>query len=148
MSEVEPTYTGKEITEGEWAGWRVWGPDPFELLAGPFFSREDPEGRMVCAFRAKAKHMNGHGAMHGGALMTFADYAIFAIASEHIKETSAVTIQMSCEFIGPAYEGELVEATGDVVRAGGALVFLRGMITADGRPALGYSAILKKLPKR
>jgi uncharacterized protein (TIGR00369 family) len=148
VNDVEPTYTGEVIAEGEWAGWRVWGPDPFELLAGPFFARKDAEGRMVCAFRAKAKHMNGHGAMHGGALMTFADYALFAIASEHIKETSAVTVQLSCEFIGAAHEGELIEARGDVVRAGGSLVFLRGVITADGRPALGYSAVLKKLRRR
>jgi uncharacterized protein (TIGR00369 family) len=148
VSKTEPTWTGEPIAEGEWAGWRIWGPDPFELLSGPFYARAEPGGAMVCAFRAGPKHMNGHGAMHGGALMTFADYALFAIAGEEIRETSAVTAQMSCEFIDAAFEGEIVEARGEIIRSGGSLIFLRGMVTADGRPALSFSAILKKLRRR
>ena len=143
-ADEEAVWTPRQITEGEWAGWQIWSPDPYELLSGPFYARRDEAGRMVCAFRAQRKHMNGHGAMHGGCLMTFADYALFCFATDHL-EASAVTAQMSCEFIGAAQEGDLVEASGEVIRAGGSLVFLRGMVTTGGRPLLSFSAILKKV---
>ena len=102
---------------------------------------------MVCALRAERKHMNGHDNMHGGALMTFADYSLFCIATDHLED-SAVTAQLSCEFIDAAHEGDLVEASGEVIRAGGSLVFLRGMTTTAGRPLLSFSAILKKIRRR
>jgi uncharacterized protein (TIGR00369 family) len=144
---ADQTWTGEPITQGEWAGWRIWSPDPYELLSGPFYARRDEAGGMVCAFLAERKHMNGHDNMHGGCLMTFADYALFCIATDHLEET-AVTAQMSCEFIGAAHEGDLVEASGEVIRAGGSLIFLRGMITTAGRPLLSFSAILKKVRRR
>jgi uncharacterized protein (TIGR00369 family) len=146
--ETNETWTLKTIADGEWAGWRIWSSDPYELLSGPFYARRDGDGRMVCAFRAERKHMNGHGAMHGGCLMTFADYALFCIATDHIQDVGSVTAQMSCEFIDAAHEGDLVEANGEVIRAGASLVFLRGMVTTGGRPLLSFSAILKKIRRR
>ena len=72
----------KQITEGEFAGWHTWPNEPFEHdAAGPFYLREDENGKMVAAFRAERKHMNAGGVVHGGALMTFADFALFALAA-------------------------------------------------------------------
>jgi uncharacterized protein (TIGR00369 family) len=141
-------WTPVEIAEGVWAGWRIWSSDPYELLSGPFYARRDAQGRMRCAFRAERKHMNNSGAMHGGCLMTFADYALFCIASDDIESHGSVTAQMSCEFIDAALEGEIVEAHGEVIRAGRSLVFVRGMVEAAGRPVLSFSAIMKRAKPR
>ena len=89
--------------------------------------------------------MNGGGFMHGGCLMTFADYALFCIADEELQGTGSVTASMNCEFIDAARVGDLVEATGEVVRAGRSLVFIRGTITTADRPLLTFSAIVKKV---
>ena len=148
MDEPDGRWTPQAIADGEWAGWTLWSADPFELLAGPFYARRDESEHIVCAFRAERKHMNGHGAMHGGCLMTFADYAIFCIASEHLQDSGSVTAQMNCDFVDAAFEGDLVECVGEVVRAGASLIFVRGQITAAGRVTLTYSAILKKTKKR
>ena len=80
--------------------------------------------------------------------MTFADYAIFCIASEHLQDSGSVTAQMSCEFIDAAFEGEIVQATGEVIRAGASMIFVRGLVETAGRPLLSFSAILKKVRKR
>ena len=141
-------WTPEEITEGEWAGWRIWSSDPFELLSGPFYARRNEEGRMVCAFRAEKKHMNGGGFMHGGCLMTFADYSIFIIAREALAGHGSVTASMNSEFVDAGREGDLIECRGEVVRAGASLVFVRGMITTSGRPLLNFSSIIKKLRRR
>jgi uncharacterized protein (TIGR00369 family) len=146
--DAQAPWTAGVVTEGEWAGWRVWGSDPFELLAGPFYAKRDDGGRMVCAFRAEAKHMNGGGFMHGGCLMTFADYALFCIGDEHLAGGGSVTASMSCEFIDSAVAGEMIEATGEVVRGGRSLVFVRGTIATAGRPLLTFSGIVKKVKRR
>jgi len=141
-------YSFEEITDGEWAGWRVWSADPYELLSGPFYARRAEDGAMVCAFRAEKKHMNGGGFMHGGCLMTFADYALFCIATDDLQGTGSVTASFNAEFVDAAREGDIVEARGEVVRAGGSLVFIRGQISTAGRCLLNFSAIVKKVRRK
>src|SRR5215212_11384728 len=87
----------RPITEGEWAGWRNWGADQFEDMTGPFVYRVEDGGKVRCAFRAEAKHMNGGGFMHGGCLMTFADYALFVFARPAIQGVGSVTATFNCE---------------------------------------------------
>jgi uncharacterized protein (TIGR00369 family) len=143
--DAQAPWTPIEITEGEWAGWRIWSSDPYELLSGPFYCRQGEDGGMVCAFRAEGKHMNGGGFMHGGCLLTFADYALFCIGAEALAGSGSVTASLNGEFIDAAQVGEVIEARGEVIRAGASLVFIRGMISTAGRPLMNFSAIVKKV---
>ena len=136
------------ITEGEWAGWSSWQSDAFEQRAGPFYERFDAEGRGTCAFRAEPRHMNGGGFMHGGCLLTFADSAIFTFARKELAQHHGVTMNLSGDFLDSARVGELIEATGEVTRAGHKTIFVRGLATADGRPVLSFTAIIKKTGPR
>jgi uncharacterized protein (TIGR00369 family) len=146
MSEENP-ISGQwiPITEGEWAGWMHWPSDNWEVNGGPFYFRQEADGTARCAFRAQAKHMNGQGHMHGGALMTFADYSMFGIAAGALAETAAVTVSMTCDFISGANIGDLVEATGEIVRQGRTLIFQRGLITCDGRTVMTFSGVLMRV---
>ena len=133
------------VTDGEFAGWSCWRADAFEQTAGPFYHRVDENGP-VAAFRAGAKHMNLGASVHGGCLMSFADFALFAIAAEVIGEDGfAVTAAFTSEFISGAKEGQLIEARGEVLRSGKSLIFLRGLVTAEGKPCLNFSATLKRV---
>lgn len=137
------------VDGGEWAGWRTWsGLDPFEDQSGPFYFREDEAGVVTTAFRAETKHMNGGGFMHGGCMMTFADFSLFAIAWKELADSRAVTVSLNGEFVGPARPGDLVTATGEVVRAGGSLLFVRGLIATGGSPMLNFSGVVKKIRSR
>jgi acyl-coenzyme A thioesterase PaaI-like protein len=145
--DLETNYTAKltTVSEGEWAGWSWYpGGDPFEDLAGPFYCRIDDQGERLCAFRAEHKHMNGGMFMHGGCVMTFADYALFVIAGEAIEGGRAVTATFNGEFVGTAGVGALVECTGEVVKAGKSMVFVRGLIQSGGEPVMSFSGVLKK----
>ncbi|MGP1354504.1 MAG: PaaI family thioesterase [Parasphingopyxis sp.] len=133
------------ITEGEWAGWSTWRGDSFEQSSGPFYERIDEDGRPVSAFRAEPRHMNGAGFMHGGCLLTFADGAIFTIAHEAMADEHGVTLSVTGDFLDPVSVGQLVEARGEVVRAGGKTIFVQGMVTADGKPALRFNGIIRKI---
>ena len=146
--DAQTPWTPQPVKEGEWAGWGRYDSDPYENLTGPFYARRGDDGQMVCAFRAEKKHMNGGGHMHGGCMATFADYALFMIADEALKDVGSVTASLNCEFVDGAQEGELIEARGEVVRAGGSMVFVRGLITASGRPITNFSAIIKKIRRK
>jgi uncharacterized protein (TIGR00369 family) len=148
---TENTYVSKliTVTEGEWAGWSCYpGGDPFEDLAGPFYYRVGDDGRPVCAFRAERRHMNGGGFMHGGCVMTFADFALFVIARDVIDGSRTVTATFNAELVGTAREGDLVECTGEVVKAGRSMVFVRGLISNAGEPVASFSSVLKKTRPR
>ncbi len=146
--ETDGIWVHKLVESGEWAGWMGYQGDPFEDLTGPFHYRMDETGQAVSAFRAERKHMNGSGNMHGGCLMTFADYALFIIGREALKDVGSVTASLNGEFIDGAVEGEFIEARGELVRAGGSLVFIRGLITTGGRPLFTFSGIVKKVRRR
>lgn len=139
----------EDVTEGEFAGWRRFGArDTFDAIMGPFYFRRREDGHVCCAFRAEQKHMNAGGRMHGGALMTFADIALFMIAYETMEGTRGVTVQLDSTFLDAARVGDLVEAQGEVTRAGGSLVFVRGQITTAGKLLFTFSGVIKKIGSR
>jgi uncharacterized protein (TIGR00369 family) len=138
-------FAGYDEGVGEWSGWVTDRTDAYERHCGPFFSRRDADGKMRCAFRVGAGHLNSSQVVHGGCLMTFADYSLFSIARQEIKGGRAVTVSFTSEFLNAAREGEFLEATGEVTTAATSLVFVRGMITSNNLPILNYSAVIKKI---
>jgi len=137
------------MDSGEFAGWTTWAEEPFEHeTAGPFYFRIDANGP-VAAFRVARKHMNAGGVVHGGCLMTFADFALFAIGHEAMEGEYGVTVAFTAEFLSGALEGERLEARGEVLRKGGSLSFVRGLIsTDDGRAVLNFSGTIKRRRKQ
>lgn len=98
--------------EGEFAGWRTWSDDTFEMHSGPFWHRREPDGTIRCAFRVQKKHLNSSSNVHGGCFMTFADYCLFAIAAP-VLQGSVVTVDFACQFLDAGREGELILGTGE-----------------------------------
>lgn len=141
-----PRHDGAvQATSGEFAGWWTWTRDNFEVHNGPFWHREDEHGAIRCALRIQKKHVNGSGAVHGGCLLAFADYCLFAIAHKVLMGGRGVTLSLASEFIDAAYEGDMIEGHGEVVRAGRSILFLRGTLTCSGRPVLTFSGTIKRI---
>jgi uncharacterized protein (TIGR00369 family) len=136
-----------ELTEGPFKGWLTWGDglDPFETHVGPLVFRTEPGGRARAAFMPERKHLNGGGVIHGGALMSFADFALFGLAHEALQGTHAVTVTFNAEFVGAGAAGKLVEAEGRVVKETRSLVFVQGVLSQGDAPILAFSGTLKKL---
>lgn len=134
-------------TAGEFRGWRTWSRDNFESHTGPFWHRMEDDGQIRCAFRVEKKHLNGMGNVHGGAFMAFADYCLFAIAAP-VLQGPAVTVSFACEFLDAAREGELVEGTGEITRAGGSMIFLRGLLKSAERPLFTFSGTIKRVKRK
>ena len=121
--------------------------DPFEELVGPLCFKKDADGRLRFAFEATRSHANTSGQIHGGMLMTFADYALCLAAIHGLPDERCVTVSLTCEFTAPGEVGDFVESTAEVVRRARSLTFVRGQITAGNRILLNYSGIVKRLPR-
>lgn len=134
-------------TSGEFKGWRTWSRDSFEANNGPFWHRLEEDGRVRCAFRVEKKHLNGMRNVHGGCFMTFADYCLFAMAAP-VLQGPGVTVSFACEFLDAAREGELIECDGEIMRAGGSLIFLRGLLRSGERTLFTFSGTIKRVKKR
>lgn len=132
--------------DGEFKGWRTWMRDSFEAHNGPFWHKVEDDGQVRCAFRVEKKHLNGMSNVHGGCYMTFADYCLFALASRELKGPG-VTITFACEFLDAAKEGERIECAGEVTRAGGSLIFVRGTLLSDARRLFTFSATIKRVKR-
>ena len=134
------------VETGPWAGWYSWaGTDPFEDATGPFYLRRDEQG-IVTGFMPGATNLNGHGIVHGGCLMTFADFSLFMFAAADGHNVGGVTVSMNSEFIGAAEPGVLLEARGELLGGGRSLAFVRGVITAGTRRILSFSGTIKRTP--
>ncbi len=145
-SPTPPPIRGNFMPEhiAPWQGWWKWtGQDPFEDASGPFFVKRDERG-IVTGFLPDMKNVNGHGTVHGGALMTFADYSLFMIAGTAGDEVIGVTVTMNCEFVNSAQPGQLLTGRGECVRAGRSLIFIRGMIYSGDDAVMSFSGTIKR----
>ncbi|WP_291890739.1 PaaI family thioesterase [Maricaulis sp.] len=135
-------------TEGEFKGWQYWPEEPFESHVGPFYRTVDEEG-VIGAFRAERKHMNAGGVVHGGCLMSFADFMLFSIAWDAFEDGSmGVTMTFNSEFLDGAPEGALVTSRGEVTRMGKSTIFVRGMIYSEDRPVMSFSGSIRRFTPR
>ena len=119
----------------------------FSYRTGAGMQPTDQDGHVICAFRVEDKHLNGQRNVHGGAFMAFADYCLFALASP-VLQGPGLTVSFACEFLDAAREGELVEGTGEIMRAGGSMIFLRGLLKSGERPLLTFSGTIKRVKGR
>lgn len=149
MAEEAEMLNKQEVTEGPFKGWWTWGygQDPYETMTGPFVFKKTKDG-IVCATMPEQRHLNGSMAnIHGGFFMTFADFAIFAIAMEELAGEHAVTLSLTSEFLAAGKLGAPLEARGIVTRNTRSLIFVRGQIEQTGKVIFTFNAILKKLGK-
>lgn len=128
-------------------GYQTWdGVDAFENLVGPFYYKKQDNGEYKAAFVSDDRHKNIGGILHGGLLMTFADFSLFTIAKDHL-DSVFVTLGFNSEFVSAGYAGTLIEATGEVTGSSRSLLFVRGKIFSDDRTIMTFSGILKKITK-
>jgi acyl-coenzyme A thioesterase PaaI-like protein len=65
-----------------------------------------------------------------------------------VLQGPGVTVSFGCEFLDAAREGELVEGTGEIMRAGGSMIFLRGVLKSGERTLFTFSGTIKRVKRR
>ncbi|CAE6961879.1 unnamed protein product [Symbiodinium natans] len=96
--------------------WGRSGVDPYEEHVGPFYQNPDQQ---TMTMLVTPRMCNALGILHGGALMSFCDAALYVIAREHTYETTGrvfVTFSFSIDFLSRCRAGAQVLAGGEVVK--------------------------------
>ncbi len=131
-------------------GWVSFLPDAFSGQLGQIWTRGrgDPAGLEVGVLASEAI-TNGHlGTVHGGALMTFADVALGMAVTDLLGAPTCATVSLQVQFVAAAKVGQFVTCRPEVVRRTMHLVFMRGVVEADGRAVATADGIWKAFARR
>ncbi|WIM12559.1 PaaI family thioesterase [Enhydrobacter sp.] len=129
--------------------------DPFEDHTGPFYFRIDGDARakdsVHCVLPTEPRHANYAGGVHGGAVLTFADYALCLVAGRAADGGSnssfAMTVSIAVEFLNAGRIGPPLEARGEPLQVTGRLAFARGSITQEGRIVALWSGVCRHVAR-
>lgn len=120
------------------------GFDPAEDYIGPFYQGRDEQGPLY-AFEAGENHCNAHGIVHGGVLMTFADYALCMVATDGYAGESCVTVSFTSEFVAAASIGAVVTSRAHVTRKTRSMGFVRGEVYVGDEVVMTCGAVVKRI---
>ena len=133
-------------------GWFSWGDFPRSSFAAAtgrlLFRPAGPKRGEVRMFPTEA-HMNMGGSIHGGAVMSFIDMAMFAGGRcAGMAEGHYVTLDLTTHFIARGQVGIPLDAKVELVRQTRSLVFLQGIVLQDDDPCYSFTGTLKKVTRR
>ena len=121
-------------------GWKLMDDGPMPSAIGVPWAKRLPDGWRY-GMLTTPDHVNPAGAVHGGILMTFADHTLGLYVWEAADRAPNVTIQLNTHFLGAVKPGDFLELRGEVTRATGTMVFVRGTIHVGDRPVLAMDGI-------
>ena len=140
----------EHITDGPNAGWTRWRRDPdgrFASLLGDFFFRQGPDGSVECKMETDRRHSNGLGYIHGGFIMSFIDMAMFAFIFRQLENHAAVTLSCATDFLSAGIVGKPIEATGEILKETGKMLFVRGLVKQDGVNVASFTGTMRKIAR-
>jgi uncharacterized protein (TIGR00369 family) len=120
-------------------------PGEFIRVNGPLYVIREGD-RVRCGFRVEERHTNPMGICHGGMMASFCDMLLPMTAfrtCEAVKGRFLPTVSLQIDYLAPAPLGAWVEGEAQVLRTTRSLVFMQGLVSADGEPAARVSGIFK-----
>ena len=94
-------------------------------------------------------HLNMGGSLHGGAVMSFIDMALFAGGRcAGMAEGHYVTLDMTTHFLGRGRAGPPLDAHVELVRQTPGHVFLQGVVRQEGEACYSFTGTLKRIRDR
>lgn len=129
--------------------------DPFEDHIGPFYFRIEGDTRtknsVHCVLPTEPRHANYASGVHGGAILTLADYALCLVAGRAADGGSnssfAMTVSIAVEFLNAGHVGAPLEARGEPLQVTGRLAFARGSVTQEGRIIALWSGVCRHVAR-
>lgn len=136
------------LTEAELeaAGWCRLPAVRYSAALGPIWTILR-DGVLTVALQAQEHLANDNlGIIHGGALMTFADMALgYAVVRANNFQPNFVTSQLSIQLVSAGRVGQFITCKPEVVRKTSKLIFVRGLIEADGKTLASADGIFSML---
>ncbi|MEO7240430.1 MAG: PaaI family thioesterase [Sphingomicrobium sp.] len=130
-------------------GWYSWGEFPrgsFAQATGKLLFRPDGPNRGLVRMTVTDAHLNLGGSIHGGAVMSFIDMALFAGGRcAGMAEGHYVTLDLTTHFLARGAAGMPLDAHVELIRQTRSLVFLQGVCRQGGEPRYSFTGTLKRV---
>jgi uncharacterized protein (TIGR00369 family) len=117
----------------------------FIAVNGPLYARRNEAGFQL-GFRVEARHCNPMGICHGGMMATFCDMLLpisAHVMSKELAERFLPTINLQIDYLAASPLGAWVQGEAQLLRATRSLVFMQGLVHADGVSVARVSGIFK-----
>ena len=122
----------------------------FIEIVGPLYYRRAPGTDRLrgisLGFRVEPRHCNPAGTCHGGMLATFVDMLLPVTATstcEPLRGLYLPTISLQLDYLAGAPLGSWLQGDAQVLRHTRNMVFVQGLLSADGTPVARASGIFK-----
>ena len=120
-----------------------WTPMDNDIMPGGIGTpwRKRHENTWLYGLLTRADHANPAGAVHGGILVAFADHTLGCYVEAAADGAPNVTIQLNTHFLAAVVPGSFLELRGEVTRATGSMVFVRGLLAVGERDVAAVDGI-------
>ena len=132
-----------------WYSWTDIAAGSFAAATGKLLFRPDGPGQAIVRMFPDERHMNMGGSIHGGAVMSFIDMALFGGGHcAGMSEAHYVTLDLTTHFIARGRAGVPLDAHVELIRETRSMAFLQGVCRQDGEPCYSFTGTLKRLRTR
>jgi len=130
-------------------GWWSWDlsahDERFNAVLGKLLVRPEGPGRATCRMFPETRHSNLGDMVHGGAILTFIDMALFAggrLAGANVIR--AVTLDLGTRFLSRGRIGVPLDAEVELLRETKRLAFFAGRVVQEGELIAHFTGALRK----
>ena len=123
--------------------------DGFIAVNGPLYVKKLEPG-ILLGFRVERRHCNPMGICHGGMIATFCDMLLPISAhylSPELERRFLPTINLQVDYLAASKLGAWVQGEAQLLRATRSMVFMQGVVSADGDAVARVSGIFKIGPR-
>ncbi len=134
-----------------WHKWQMTDPSRYNgTVLGKMLVRSEGEGKARLRIFPEHRHSNLANAVHGGVTLGFIDVAMFGASRMFglIDAGTAVTLDLSVQFIGAGLIGEPMDAEVELLKETGQLLFMRGLVVQGETRIAGFSGTIRKPAKK
>jgi uncharacterized protein (TIGR00369 family) len=131
-------------------GWYIWDlidPSRYNGQAlGKMIIRSAGSAKARLRMYPEHRHSNLLDSIHGGATLGFIDVALFGAAGMFglIEIGTAVTLDLSVQFIGAGKIGEPLDAEVELLKETKRLLFMRGLVLQGEHRVAAFSGTIRK----
>lgn len=159
MSDIPGDAEGLEDTglprgaqpDPENPGWFTWGDFPrssFAAATGRLLFKPYGPGRGLARMFPTDDHMNMGGSIHGGAVMSFIDMAMFAGGlCAGMERSHYVTLDLTTHFLARGQAGSPLDAHVELVKQTRGHAFLQGVVKQNGENCYSFTGTLKRVTR-
>ena len=135
-------------------GWLTWQMNDASryngTVLGKMLVRSEGEHKARLRMFLGHIHSNLSNSVHGGVTLGFVDVAMFGASRMFglIDAGTAVTLDLSVQFIGAGVIGEPLDAEVELLKETGRLLFMRGLVLQGENRIAAFSGTIRKPTRR